>query len=101
MLVLFIILMLLFGLVTPVLFWWFIQWVFPSIAPMAVEFGGFWWGILHGWMAPANVFLTLIGRDVLIVAEQHSTGYIVGFIIGILVILSGSGSSAKRGSSSS
>jgi len=89
----FIILFLLLGILTPTLLGWFIQYLFPVLAPMSItayDPAGFWWGLIHGMLAPANAFLYLIGRDVLIVAAGYQEGntYIVGFIIGILIVIS-------------
>ena len=88
----FIILFLILGILAPAVFGWFLQYLFPVLAPMSIaayDPAGFWWGLIHGMLAPANAFLYLMGRDVLIVAGyQEGNTYIVGFIIGVLMVIS-------------
>ena len=88
----FFLLFLVLGLIVPVILGSIAMWLFPSIAPLATtaaEPAGFFWGLAHGLLAPATVFQYLIGRDVEILAQYRTeTSYIVGFIIGVLTIIS-------------
>ena len=85
------------GLAANIVVWWLLQMIFPGLRPANVEFGGFWWGVLHGLQSPSNAFFNLIGNDALIVAE-HTTrmSYVVGFIIGVLIILFGLNTSLNK-----
>ncbi len=56
---------------------------------------GFWWGILHGMIAPVVVWISLFRDDVSIYAVYNSGfGYNIGYIIGIMLW----GGGAKGGS---
>lgn len=58
---------------------------------------GFWLGLWHGFISPITFLISLFDDDVNIY-EVHNNGnwYDTGFMIGIVMVFSGSGHSGRR-----
>ena len=58
---------------------------------------GFWWGLWHGVIAPITFIISLFSDNVHMY-EVHNNGnwYNAGYLLGIAIILGGSGSASKR-----
>lgn len=86
-----IILFILFGVLGDALIGILLEYIFPVLSPMSItatDPAGFGWGIVHGLLTPANLFLKLIGKDVLIATENAIyPQYIIGFVLGLLSLL--------------
>jgi hypothetical protein len=57
---------------------------------------GFWWGLLHGAIAPFSFIVSLFNDEVRMYAFPNSgRWYDFGFIFGVLLIWGGSGAAAR------
>lgn len=58
---------------------------------------GFWWGLLHGCLAPITFFISLF-KDNVSMYEVHNTGgwYDFGFVIGAGILFGGGGKASSR-----
>ena len=58
---------------------------------------GFWLGLWQGIIAPVTFIISLFNKNVQMY-EVHNTGgwYNLGFLLGMSIILGGSGASARR-----
>jgi len=57
----------------------------------------FWWGLWHGIIAPITFIISLFNQNVQIY-EVHNNGawYNLGYLLGLMIILGGSGGGAGR-----
>jgi hypothetical protein len=63
-------------------------------APESMGLPGFWWGLFHGFVAPFALIGSFFNSEIRIYAAPNSGWwYDLGFVIGILTLGSGAGSS--------
>lgn len=61
------------------------------------DVAGFWWGLWHGIIAPITFIISLFSENVHMY-EVHNNGgwYNLGYLLGLAIILGGSGGGASR-----
>jgi len=63
-------------------------------APESTGVPGFWWGLFHGFVAPFALIRSFFNPEIRMYAAPNSGWwYDLGFVIGILTLGSGTGSS--------
>ncbi|MFP4364694.1 MAG: hypothetical protein ACLFR1_12595 [Spirochaetia bacterium] len=65
-----------------------------------VEAAGFWKGLWHGIIAPITFVISLFNENVTMYEVHHVAGwYNFGFLLGVMIIFSGSGGGACKADS--
>jgi len=61
--------------------------------PASMEVPGFWWGLLHGFIAPFSLIGSFFNPDIRAYAAPNSGWwYDLGFVMGMLALGGGAGS---------